>query len=72
MTDDFAGVALEASHIVIKLLAPVLGVMFAVQALRRHSSRTAQVAVTFNELLVLMLVYQFVDAIRPSFFAPLD
>jgi hypothetical protein len=72
MTEDVAGVALEAGFAVLLAAAPLVGVILAIRALRRHAGRPAQAALAANGLLLLLVLYQFFDAIRMSFFAPLD
>lgn len=72
MTEDVAGVALEVLFAIVFAAAPVTGVVLAARALRRHVTHWAQAALVANGLLVLVATYQFVDAIRMSFFAPLD
>ena len=72
MTEDVIGVALEVGFALVLAAAPVIGVIAAAKAVRRHAGGTARLALTANALLVLVVLYQFVDAIRMSFFAPLD
>jgi hypothetical protein len=72
MTEDVAGVALEAGFAVLMAAAPLAGVILAIRALRRHAGRPAHAALAVNGLLLLFVLYQFFDAIRMSFFAPLD
>ena len=72
MTEDVAGVTLEVAFALALATAPVLGVIFAARALRRHATRSAWAALAANGLLLLFVLYQFVDTIRMSFFAPLD
>lgn len=72
MTEDVAGVVLEVVFALVLVAAPVLGVVLAIRALRRQATRSAWAALVLNGLLVLLVLYQFVDAIRMSFFAPLD
>jgi hypothetical protein len=72
MTEDVAGVALEAGFALLVALVPVAGVILAISAIRRHATGWAKAALVANALLVLFVAYEFVDAIRMSFFAPLD
>lgn len=72
MTEDVAGVALEVAFAFALAAAPVAGVILAARALRRHVTRSAWTALAANGLLALLVLYQFVDAMRMSFFAPLD
>lgn len=69
------GVAGWTAEVLFALLlagAPVAGVWLAVRAIRRGGRRAAWAGLILNGLLVLVVVYMFVDAIRMSYFAPLD
>ncbi|MGN6577227.1 MAG: hypothetical protein ACTHKG_16260 [Nocardioides sp.] len=72
MAGGFAGWAVELGFVAVLLAAPVAGIWLARQALRSGSSRTAWTGLVANAFLVLLVAYLFVDAVRMSYFAPLD
>jgi hypothetical protein len=72
MAGGFAGWAVEVTFALLLVAAPVAGVWWARRALKEGPSRTAWAALVANALLVLLVVYMFVDAVRMSYFAPLD
>lgn len=72
MEGGIAGWLAEVSFALLLVSAPVLGVWFGARALRHGGAGKAWAGVVLNGLLVLLVVYMFVDAIRMSYFAPLD
>lgn len=72
MEGGIAGWTAEVLFTVLLVSGPVTGVWLAVRALRRGGRGKAWAAVVLNGLLVLLVVYLFADAIRMSYFAPLD
>lgn len=72
MTEDLAGVALEIVFVSVLAAAPVAGIVFAIRSLRCRTTRSAWAALAAHGALLLLVLYQFADAIRMSFFAPLD
>ena len=72
MEGGIAGWTAEVLFAVLLASGPVAGVWLAVRALRRGGQRKAWAGLILNGLLVLLVAYMFVDAIRMSYFAPLD
>lgn len=72
MEEGIAGWVTEIVFVLLLVAAPVAGVWFAVRALRDQGRWPAWTGLVLNALLVLFVAYMFVDAIRMSFFAPLD
>jgi hypothetical protein len=72
MAGGLAGWAAEVGFDLVLLAVPVVGVVLARRALRAGAGRAAWAGLAVNALLALLVLYQFVDAIRMSYFAPLD
>ena len=72
MEGGVAGWTAEVLMAVLLATAPVVGVWFAVRALRRGAQRKAWAGLVLNGLLVVWVAYMLFDAIRMSYFAPLD
>lgn len=72
MEEGVAGWVTEIVFALLLVAAPVAGVWFAVRALRDEGRWPAWTGLVLNALLVLFVAYMFVDAIRMTFFAPLD
>jgi hypothetical protein len=72
MAGGLAGWATEIAFALALVAPPVAGVWFAVRALRAGGRWPAWTGLVLNALLVLLVAYMFVDAIRMSYFAPLD
>jgi uncharacterized membrane protein len=72
MAGGVAGWVTEVGFALLLIAAPVAGVVFARRALSTERSRMAWAGLVLNGLLVLVVVYTFVDAVRMSYFAPLD
>lgn len=72
MEEGLAGWVTEIAFALLLVAPPVVGIWFAVRALRDGRRWPAWTGLVLNALLVLLVAYQFVDAVRMSFFAPLD
>ena len=72
MEGGVAGWLFEIGFALLLVAAPVAGVWCAVRSLRQGGRWPAWTGLVLNALLVLVVVYTFVDAINMSYFAPLD
>lgn len=67
MERGVAGWASEVAFALVLIAPPVVGVAFAIAALRRSGRWAAWVGLTMNALLVALVVYMFVDAIHMTY-----
>ena len=72
MQGGVAGWLAEVVFALLLVSAPAGGVWLAARALRHGGKGKSWAGLILNGLLVLLVVYMFVDAIRMSYFAPLD
>lgn len=72
MEGGVAGWFAEVFFALLLVSAPVAGIWLAARALRRGGQGKAWAGLVLNGLLLLLVVYMFIDAIRMSYFAPLD
>ena len=72
MAGGFAGWAVEILFALVLVSAPLAGTWLAVRAVRSGAGTKAWTGLVLNGLLVLLVLYMFIDAVRMSYFAPLD
>lgn len=68
MERGFAGWATEVLFALVLASAPVAGAWFAVVALRRRGRWGAWTGLVLNGLLVLLVIYMFVDAVLMTYY----
>ncbi len=68
MAGGFAGWATEIIFALVLVAAPVAGVWFAITALRRGGKGGAWAGLVLNALLILLVVFLFLDAIHMTYY----